>query len=397
MEKKFSLKTVITVTCVVTVAAITLTAAFFGFVIVPKREGSLHNSYGKLVEINNIVESFYAGEIDNEAINDSLAYGYILGMGDKYAAYISKKDADINLNSLKGYNTGIGVQVSQHPDTKNIYVGEVHKDSPAEKAGIKKGDQIIAIDGLSVKETGYLEVVNYIPTVPLGNTMKVNVLRNGEELLLEVTLAVFATQSVFYEKFHDIGYICITAFNDRTFEQFKSGIDSLLADGVKALVFDLRGNGGGTLTSVCKMVDYIVPEGVITKVDYKVDALDETYTSDSNEVNVPMAILTDESTASASELFAQSLIDYGKAVTIGRKTYGKGVVQSTYSLSDGSLVRFTVAKYYTKNGICVDGIGVSPSIPVEWSNEELNYRIVNGIEVDKDYLAAVEYLTNQLS
>ncbi len=397
MEKKFSLKTVVIITCVAIVVAIALTAAFFTFVIVPKREGSLYNSYGKLIEINDIVESFYTGEIDREAMKDSLAYGYISSLNDKYAGYISKEEAEASLNSLKGYNTGIGVQVSKHPNTKNIYVSDVHRDSPAEKAGIKKGDQIVAIDGISVEAVGYLEVVNYIPTVPLGNTIKVIVLRNGDELILEVTLAVFATQSVFYEKIDDIGYIYITAFNDRTFEQFKSAIDNLLADNTQALVFDLRGNGGGTLTSVCKMVDYIVPEGVITNIDYKIDAWDETYTSDSNEINVPMAILTDESTASASELFAQSLIDYGKAVTIGRKTYGKGVVQSTYSLSDGSLVRFTVAKYYTKNGICVDGIGVSPSIPVEWSNEELNYRIVNGIEADKDYLAAVEYLSNQLS
>ena len=132
-------------------------------------------------------------------------------------------------------------------------------------------------------------------------------------------------------------------------------------------------------------------------VDYKDDSYDQTYLSDDKEIDLPMIVLTDENTASASELFTQSLIDYGKAVSVGRKTFGKGVVQRTFTLSDQSLIRITVAKYYTNSGKCVDGDGIEPTVPVEWEQNELSYRLVNGIEVDKDFLAAVEYLDSQLS
>ncbi|MBO5746381.1 MAG: carboxy- processing protease, partial [Clostridia bacterium] len=139
----------------------------------------------------------------------------------------------------------------------------------------------------------------------------------------------------------------------------------------------------------------IIPEGLAFEVKYKNSENNQVYLSGKNEVDLPIAILTDESTASASELFTQALKDYNKAISIGRNTYGKGVVQRTFSLSDGSLVRFTIAKYYTANGTCLDGIGVKPDFEMQWTEEELRYRFVNGIEKDKDFLKAVEYLKAQ--
>jgi carboxyl-terminal processing protease len=133
------------------------------------------------------------------------------------------------------------------------------------------------------------------------------------------------------------------------------------------------------------------------EVRYKNKEDCQTYLSDANDVDLPMVVLTDENTASASELFTQGLKDYEKAVSIGRKTYGKGVVQRTFTLSDGSLVKFTVAKYYTANGTCLDGIGIEPDYPVEWTEDELRYRLIKGIEVDKDFIKACAYLDGQLS
>ena len=287
------------------------------------------------------------------------------------------------------------MQVTAHPETGNIYVSEVHSESPADKAGIKKGDQITALDGQSVAEKGYSWALEYIPTIPLGDKITADVLRSGTTLTVEIELSVYVAQTVFYEKIDDIGYIAITSFNDKTVEQFKNAVDSLIEQNAAGLIFDVRGNAGGTLNSVRQMVDYLVPEGLIVKVDYKDDNVDETYLSDAHEIDIPMAVLTDENSASASELFAQSLIDFNKAVTVGRKTYGKGVVQTTFTLSDGSQVRFTVAKYYTNSGTCVDGEGITPTVPIEWTEDELKYRYVNGIRADKDYLAAVKYLKAQ--
>ncbi|MBQ1183422.1 MAG: PDZ domain-containing protein, partial [Clostridia bacterium] len=351
----------------------------------------------RVLEISDLVEKYYIGDIDKQTMIDGLAYGYVAGLEDRYADYLTVDEAKENSNSLMGYNTGIGIQASLHPTSYNIYVSEVHKGSPAETAGLKKGDEIVSIDDKIVKELGYSAVINYIPTIPIGQKIAVSVLRSGVSLNFEITLSQFASQSVFYEQIGNLGYINITTFNERTVEQFKFAIDSLIKQDVKGLIFDVRGNLGGTLNSVCQMVDYLVPKGLITKVDYKVDALDESFMSDEHEINLPMAVLTDKNSASASELFTQSLLDYKKAVTVGAKTYGKGVVQSTYTLSDGSQVRFTVAKYYTQSGTCVDGIGISPTIPTEWTDDELTYRIVNGIRLDKDYLAAQEYINNQLS
>lgn len=395
MNKKYSLKTLVIAVCVCVAVAVMLTSVLFAFVIVPLREGRLNQYNQKLLEINSLVEKYYMGDVDEEVMKDCLAYGYVAGLNDRYAGYITASDAEANKNSMMGYNTGIGVQVTAHPDTGNIYVSEVHSESPADKAGIKKGDQITALDGQSVAEKGYSWALEYIPTIPLGDKITVDVLRSGTTLTVEIELSVYVAQTVFYEKIDDMGYIAITSFNDKTVEQFKNAVDSLIEQNAAGLIFDVRGNAGGTLNSVRQMVDYLVPEGLIVKVDYKDDNVDETYLSDAHEIDIPMAVLTDENSASASELFAQSLIDFNKAVTVGRKTYGKGVVQTTFTLSDGSQVRFTVAKYYTNSGTCVDGEGITPTVPIEWTEDELKYRYVNGIRADKDYLAAVKYLKAQ--
>ena len=397
MNKKYSLNTVITIVSFFTVVAIAVTSVFFAFVVVPLREGKLYKYNARVLEISDLVDKHYIGDIDKQTMIDGLAYGFVAGLNDRYAGYLTVDEAKENTNSLMGYNTGIGIQVTMHPDTFNIYVSEVHKDSPAEKAGMKKGDEIVSLDGKIVKEVGYSAAINYIPTIPIGQKIAVSVLRNGVSLNLEITLSQFISQSVFYEKIGNLGYINITTFNDKTVEQFKAAVDNLINQGALALIFDVRGNRGGTIGSVCQMVDYLVPEGLVTKIDFKCDELDEVLMSDKHEINLPMAVLTDNKSASASELFTQSLIDYGKAVSIGRKTYGKGVVQRTFTLSDGSQVRFTVAKYYSKSGKCIDGVGIEPTVPVEWTDNELNYRFVNGIRVDKDFLAAQQYLNNQLS
>ena len=391
MEKNYSSKQVLTIVCFAVAISVLITGfAFQFFVIAPRNELDAYNS--KLSEINNLVEKYYVGEVDKDVMANYLAAGYAAGLQDKYAQYFSEEEAIESLNSFKGVNSGMGVQVSSHPDTLNMLILEIHKDSPAEKAGLQQGDQIVKIDNNKISEYGYSKALQYIKSKPLGSVISLTILRNGKEKIVSVTLANYDSQSIFYKKMGDYGYIQITTFNNKSPEQFETALNDLKAKGVKAFIFDLRGNGGGTLDSVNAMLDMLIPEGLMVKVEYKDPKYNEIYNSDKNEENLPMVILTDESTASASELFSQSLKDYGKAKTIGRKTYGKGVVQKTFSLSDGSLIKFTIGKYYTKNGTCLDGIGVTPDIAVEYSENELKYRLINGLSKDKDFIAAKNYL-----
>ncbi len=395
MKKSISTRAAIAIAGFVFLVAVTITTLIFCLFVIPKREGELFNHNQKLIEINRLIDQYYMGEVNEDYISDGLAAGYVLGLDDKYAAYIPAEEAEENMNALYGLNTGIGVQITAHPDNMTIYVLEVHKGSPADKAGIKKGDEIVGLDDYVVSEYGYSESLAYIKSIPAGSRIKVIVQRDGKELTLNIALEQFVSQTVFYEIIDNKGYIQITQFTDATVDQFVEAVNYMEEQKVDGIIFDLRGNGGGTLTSVYNMVDYLVPEGLAIRVDYKGEANDQIYMSDANEVELPMVVLTDENTASASELFSQSLKDYDKAVTVGSTTYGKGVVQRTFTLSDGSMVKFTVAKYYTANETCLDGIGVTPDIPTEWSEEELKYRLVNGIEVDKDFIAACDYIDKQ--
>lgn len=397
MKKRFSLGFFLAAISAVTVVSVAATTAVFGFIVIPKRENEIYRYNQKILEINALVDKYYIGEINETTMSDGIGYGYVAGLDDRYAAYYTAEEAEATMNSLYGYNSGIGIQVVMHPDTGNIYVTNVNADSPAEECGLAIGDQISAIDGQTVESLGYGNSLAYIKTVPLGNEIRLDVIRNGENITLTAVLEQFVSQTVYSQMRDGYAYILITEFNDKTVDQFKAAVDSAEEQSAKGIIFDLRGNGGGTLNSVYRMVDYLVPSGLIIKVDYKDDAYDETYNSDDKEVNIPMVVLTDGNTASASELFSQSLIDFGKAVTVGRNTYGKGVVQRTFTLSDGSLVKFTVAKYYTASGICVDGVGIAPTVAVEWPDDELSHRFINGLDSDRDYKAAVEYLESQLS
>ena len=404
MNKTFSLKHLIIVAAFCTAIAVAITSMAFQWLIPSSTpdvmpgtatESEEINLSDKLQEIKALVDKYYVGDVDSQYMADTICAGYVAGLNDRYSGYIPKENAEESLNSLYGVNSGMGVQISQHPDNLTMVVLEVHDGSPAMEAGVKRGDEIISVDDKNVSEFGYSETLAYIKSVPLENQVHLVVNRNGEKVEIDVTLRHFVAQSVFYRMVGDKGYILITGFNDRSPEQFYTAVDTLTEQGATALIIDLRGNGGGTLNAAHKMLDYCIPEGLAIKVQYKNDNMNEVYMSDSAEVDLPIVCLTDGNTASASELFTQGLKDYGKAISVGRLTFGKGVVQRTYTLSDGSLVRFTVGKYYTQNGNCLDGIGVKPEIEVEYTDEELKYRLINGLDKDKDFLAACEYLDAQ--
>lgn len=389
MSLKFlKLKKKILLTAVIT-AVISVFISFLAFYLIFLSDGR----YLKLKQLDFFVNNYYYGEIDSTKINDMLIRGYVSGLDDKYARYFSVEETEERTNDLEGKGQGIGIIVIRYPDSENIYVKNVYDNGPAFNAGIKSGDQIIAVDGASVEQLTYAKALETMMK-PVGATMKLTILRDAQTFDVSVTCSAFAAQSVFAKKINDYGYVQITSFNSETVLQFENAVNKLVSDGAKALIFDLRSNGGGTVDSVCEMVDFLCPEGDIMTVKYadgKTEVLGE---SDKEETELSMVVLTDGDTASAAELFTASVKDFGKGVSVGSTTFGKGVMQTTYVFTDGSSVAFTVAEFFPHSGKSFNEKGIEPDVEYTLTEEQLKYIYVTPPEEDPMVSAAVEYLKN---
>lgn len=348
----------------------------------------------KLHQLDYIIDRFYYGDVDEEAVNNAVLSGYISALGDNFARYYTSEEAEKREETLEGVAKGIGLIVVKEPDTENIYVKHVYDKCPAADAGIKTGDQITAIDGVSVKETGYTKSVESIIR-NIGDTVLLTVLRNGETFDVSVKYSEFISQSVFYKMLDSkIGYIKITSFNAETVPQFKNAVNMLSSEAAEGLLFDLRGNPGGTVESVTEMLDFLLPEGTIMTVKYANGEEKVMAKSDNNEIDLPMAVLTDGASASASELFTASIKDFGKGISVGEKTFGKGVMQQTYSLTDGSCVSITVAEFFPLSGKSFNNVGISPDIEVTLDETQQKYLFKLPLKEDPVIIAAEGYLKN---
>ena len=352
------------------------------------------NRYVKLRELDFYVNNYFYGEVDEQKLNDAIYKAYAGALDDRYSAFYTAEETANRTAELSGDAQGIGIIVTKHPDTDNIYIKHVYDNCPAFKAGLKRGDQITAIDKALVTETGYTEAIDSIIRT-VGETVDLTVLREGKTFNVTVEYSEFSAQSVFYKLMEDdIGYVEVTTFNSETVPQFENAINQLTANGAKALIFDLRSNGGGTVDSVSEILDVLVGKGTIISVKYADGSSEVLAESDEEEINLPMVVLTNEATASASELFTATIKDFGKGISVGTKTYGKGVMQNTYMLSDGSSVVFTVAEFFSNSGVSINEKGISPDIEVVLTEEQLTYFHQMSTEEDPVYIAAVEYLKN---
>ena len=346
----------------------------------------------RLTELRNIVDRYYYGEPDPEMIEKAMLEGYVYGLGDKYSYYFDISDSDKRSEDLKGITTGIGLIVVQHPETKNIYVKNVYDNAPANKAGLRVGDQIAAVDSKLVSELGYAEAVNSISR-EIGKTVDLTVIRGDKTLNITVTYSEFVSQTVFYRLLENgLGYVEITSFNGETPSQFKSAVNDLVEKGATALIFDVRGNGGGTVDSVTEMDDFLCPEGTVMTAKYGDGTVETVATSDASEIDLPMVVLTDEATASAAELFTASIKEFGKGVSVGAKTYGKGVMQGTYYLSDGSSVVITIAEFFVHNDVSFNEKGIEPEVSVTLTEEQRIYRYIRPLTEDPVLIAAIAKL-----
>ena len=379
----------------VTVAVITGICSFLLAIIICLITFFSVPGMGNLLLLNKLIRQNHLGEYDREKLEDSMLAGFVSGLGDKYSGYLNEEDAKDRFGRLAGASEGIGITYMKHPDMDAMYVLKVYDGSPAMLAGIERGDIITRIDGVSISELGFNEAVASIPR-EVGESLSLTIDRNGKSIEADLEYSSITIQTVFYQKIEHFGYIEITSFNSETVEQFSKAITALTEQGIKGLIFDLRGNGGGTVDSVGKILDTLVGEGAVMTVRFKDGSESVMVRSDDKEIDLPMAVLTDGNTASAAELFTATIRDFNKGVLVGEKTYGKGVMQNTYMLLGGSSVVLTVAEFLPHSKNSFNEIGIVPDIEIILNEDEQKYRYMKPVSEDRVFLAAYNKLLGDL-
>lgn len=353
------------------------------------------SNYSTMFEIDSYIREYYMGEIDDEKLSKNMIDGYLYGLGDRYAYYYSPSDFDSYTNENNGRMTGIGVRVIYDNTLGGIYILSVNEDGPALKSGIMPKDIIVGVDGEAISDIGYYEAINRIKAGEAGSTVKLSIARapdyaNIEELT--VTRENIKNTTVECELIYDdVGFISISEFNKTTSNELTLAVEQMISSGAKSLVFDVRNNPGGDLDGVAGALDYLLPEGPIIHIVSK-QGVDRTLYSDAKCVDMPMAVLCNASTASAGELFTCALKDYKKAVVVGTVTFGKGSMQTIVPLSNGGGVSFTTNRYDPPFSENYDGVGVTPDIEIDLTEELYeNYYLMTHDE-DIQLQAALEAL-----
>lgn len=327
---------------------------------------------GKLDFLKEVIDLKYLEKTDEKTLEENIYKGLLQGLNDLYSVYYTKDEYDALKEETSGSYCGIGALVSQNADTGVITAINVFKGSPAEKAGMKNGDIIFKVEDKEV--TG--EDLNNVVAKMKGEKdtkVKINVYRTSEKeyIDLEITrdkVDVPTVEHKMLDKSKGIGYIQITQFEEVTYDQFKEALDDLKKQGMKSVIFDLRNNPGGLYDTVCEMLDDLLPEGTLVYTKDK-DGNKQEKKSDANFLDMPMVVLQNENSASASEIFAGAIQDFGAGKIVGTQSFGKGIVQSIIPLSDGSAVKLTVEKYYTPKGVNIHGKGITPDVKVEISKD----------------------------
>ena len=346
----------------------------------------------KLDRINSLIEEcyLYEDDIDEDALIDGIYSGYAEALGDPYTEYYDEEETKALYESTNGEFSGIGATMSQSLDSGEITVSNVYEDSPADKAGMKQGDVIYEVDGRSVSGQDLETVVSWIKGEQ-GTDVTLCVLRNGEEVELTATRDIIEVQTVSSEmKDGQIGYIAVSEFDSVTYDQFETALDDLESQGMQGLVIDLRGNPGGNLTTVTDMLKLLLPEGTIVSTKDKYGNTEEITCDGKHEFTKPLAVLVNQYSASASEIFSGAIQDYGTGTIVGMTTYGKGVVQQLMDLGDGTCLKVTIAEYYTPSGRSINGTGVEPDVEVEYEYDE------NNPEADNQLDKALEVVREEL-
>ncbi len=366
-----------------------ITIAVGDKVIVQAKDAHTADFITKMLNLKNEIQTSYYKDVDEQALFDGALAGMFDAVGDPYTAYYNEDQFSTYLEQLEGSYVGIGVVVTMSDDDRVTIVSPID-GSPGQKAGLASGDIIMAVDGEEIKGLNLEEVVALIKGEE-GTPVEITVLKrnSGEEINMSIVREEIVMTSVSSQVYENIGYMTISQFEPYTFEEFERQLDELIAQGVEGIVFDLRDNPGGMMNAVVDMLDRIMGESVIVYTQDKQGNREYERSTDRQKLELPMAVIINEGSASAAEIFAGALQDTGEGVIVGTTSFGKGIVQRMSDYRDGTGYKITISEYFTPNGRNIHGIGIEPDIIVE-IDEELLYSQEYRLEDDEQFLKAVE-------
>lgn len=324
----------------------------------------------KLNYLEELIDEEYLDEKDESSLREGLYAGLLAGLKDPYSTYYTAEQYKELNTSNEGSYVGIGA-VLQKDDAGGAKIIQLYEGGPGEQAGLKKGDVIKAVDGADVTDKETSDIASMVRDSEKDSVM-LTIQRENEEKTRDVKVEIrdVEIQTVSHEMLsEDTGYIRISEFSEVTSDQYKKAFADLKDQGMKKLVVDLRDNPGGLLTAVCGVLRQILPEGLIVYTEDKNGKREEETCDGKNKLDMPLAVLVNGNSASASEIFAGAVKDYGIGTIVGTTTYGKGVVQTIHSLTDGSAVKITIAKYFTPKGNDINKKGINPDVEAELSGD----------------------------
>ena len=342
---------------------------------------------GKLNAIDSVLESFYFGDVDDETAKDNIYKAYLSSYGDKYTMYYTADEYKALKESTNGKFYGIGA-VCQLSGEGGVLLVDVYDNGAGYQAGLRSGDRVVNVDGRDITDMELSSAVALIKG-DKGTSVTLEVIRGTERLTFSAVRDAVEAKTVSYTLLdNNIGYLSISQFEEVTTKQFKAAVEDLQSQGMKGFVIDIRNNSGGLLDTVVGMLKYMLPDGLIVYTEDKQGNRKEYKGQDNDEFNLPLAVIVNGNSASASEIFAGAIQDYGKGTIIGTQTYGKGIVQTVKPLTDGSAIKFTIAKYFTPKGQDIHGKGVTPDMVVEYDTDA---------DVDTQLDAAIKNVEAQIN
>lgn len=344
----------------------------------------------KISGLKELIDARYLGDVDDSKLEEGLYKGLISGLDDPYSVYYDEEETKSMMESNEGEYCGIGAVLTRDTDTGIITLVQIYDDSPAMEAGLKADDILYKVEDIEVTGEDLTEVVSHIKGEK-GTEVCLTVLRGDdmEEVTVTAVRNTVQVRTVKHEMKSDgIGYVSVSEFDIVTYEQYKEALADLENQGMEGLIVDLRNNPGGNLDTVCDILDLMLPEGLIVYTEDKEGNRDEKKSDEEKQFRLPLVVLMNGNSASASEIYAGAVQDYGIGEIVGTQSYGKGVVQQIYPMKDGTSVKLTIAEYFTPKGRNIDGKGITPDVEVEYEenkeNPEADNQLDKAMEVLKE-------------
>ncbi len=340
------------------------------YILVSDNDSSIGAEISKL---RTIIDQYYLGEIDDEKLKEGAISGYINALGDEYTAYITKEEYDEFQANIMGNYVGIGIYMSVYKNSDEIVIIAPIKNSPAEKSGLKSGDIITKVNGIEYSGVDGMEIASDQIKGEEGTTVDIEIKRNEEILNYTITREKVIMNPITAEVLeNNIGYIQLISFDENCSQEFKEKYEELQIKGIKSLIIDLRNNGGGIVQEALTIADYIVPKYKTLMVTVNKTENEVTEIAEQEPIiTMPVIVLVNENSASASEILVGALKENGCAKIVGTKTFGKGVIQEILKLADGSALKLTTEEYFTPNRNKINGVGIDPDVIVELPEDVL--------------------------